>query len=458
MIKERKRGSIKFDPDIVNRVNTVEFLDALKYLEVSIQYSSVSTRIFDLNKILSVYVRQRHDVVGKPKTSKDKRKPSEDEIAQMRAKQNKFLKPMTETVAACLESIREVLSDFASRSSEYRWSIENKNLRYKLDTAIATLIMAQGDVDVCITCYLKIQDQARRSHIISNWYLDKVIGNGLLAIKETFVKNKSELAPTVCSTSMTVEMQCSTCEVFQSEFEGKLSFHSDALRSLHVNAMLEDEFICEVKDGSVIFLPSLLHCDLYGFLVVNMMRLLAIKMKDLDIASKAWKLFDSLRLTVNHLRSSVRQDNYVCIYCIPIGYKVYNAVCEEFLLRGLWCQDNAMIFELFDKNNDDNYLFDDCYLAVLGGPLVWIASCTPLEYLNYYRVEVTDDHVAFEMNKLSELIGNWNLAILKILCHLHLRILKDSRTSICDLHRRIIEKDSDESSEFRELQRDKHLF
>jgi len=247
------------------------------------------------------------------------------------------------------------------------------------------------NIPICIGCYCTFSatNLPQSSHTISDWYLRKV-GLGIKALKSTFVINDAEMKTVTKTGNMTMPMLCRNCEDMHSPLEGALGQFSpvvDALFSLNVNGFMPDEDICRAPTCLNFMEESdnLPHNTLYGFVVTNLMRLLASELMDTQINPHIWELFDRLRAEIRRLsevtKESSAESKSLFLYCIPNGGEIWMQVVRKFYEFALVLSDSACSdFKLYEGDGGSKYV------ATIQGPLVLVGSVQEVSAFATYRI------------------------------------------------------------------------
>lgn len=310
------------------------------------------------------------------------------------------------------------------------WAVELSMHRKKIDALLSYAIYSADprQIPVCIGCYCLFCDTClpQNSHIISDWYFRKVIHLGCKSQKLTFVVNVADMNTVTKSESMTMPMLCRDCEKFHSLLEGALSKCTsavDALSCLRCNGLMPGDDVSRnpVHLNFMELDDSLPHYTLYGFLVTNLMRLLANELRDPMYAEHLWALFDKLRAEIRALSKTTKQNSDLFLYCIPVGCELYMRVVRQFSESALTLSDAFSVqCGIFIGDGDSKYF------ATIQGPLVLIGSEHEVNAFSAYQIVPDND------KKVVLPMAEGNTKVDNLLHLLHQQMLQTANAVIRD--------------------------
>lgn len=370
--------------------------DAVTYL-VEIGIPSVLAAVHD-NLVGSVAMTEMISLLDLIKCARRSLSPAPKPVSELSAqeridaaregKENRAALELDRVAfAASLPTINSEMDKIKGRE----WHESSATSRKIIDKELMKgLYYYNKSISHCICCYTKFDSKkSPGSHIITEWYLMKVLNSGLLATKFDLADTPNMLQANPSQKSMVMRMLCSQCEQKQGIMESSVADNKaavTALRCLKTTGRMPGESTYAQYSQNSVFLTKtdgLKQTELYQFLGCNMMRLLATLLDKVEYA-EMWILFDSLRA---QLLSNMYSDSLgatisqLCMYVVPVGGEIYLSLVEKSLRKMYIVPADMKQVDIF------KVVINGCLCGVMFmNPLVVVISLQSIEQLSNFRV------------------------------------------------------------------------
>ena len=418
--KKHKRGIYMFDVEHVHTANQMGLDTLLRRVGSGVTNCNTLARIHKLARLFgSAIIKHLYPTVAPTKGI------SSEHTSKQKKDLDSFLNSSALVHTDCIKNELQAVGPGGF------WAADFAIHRKSIDTSLSHLFYYadRQNIPICIGCYclLSATNLPQDSHIISNWYLRKVVNLGIQAPKSTFVTHEAEMKTVTKTENMTMPMLCRNCEDMHSPLEGALGKFSpavDALFSLRVNGLMPGEEIFTEPTHLKFLEPSdnLTHATLYGFMVTNLMRLLGSELRKPNIAEHMWELFDRLRAEIRMLSETTKASSEggdLFVYCIPIGGKNFLQLVRKFSEIGLGACDFQ--FSQFDIYSGDG---DTKYFATIQSPLVLVGSVKEVSAFAAYQI-IPDKNECVVLS-----LAECNTQVFYTLYSLHILVLMASKATI----------------------------